>query len=224
MRDQEPNREAVLDAAAGAGRPVSPGQAEGLAEFLSLLVKWNRGLNLVGPGTWRDIFDRLVVDSLFLADFLTGLDLAAEPLCLDLGAGAGLPGIPLRLVWGPGDYWLVESRQKRAAFMRSALARLGLARTTVFHGRAEDAAREIFRAEGAAGADLVLGRAFMPWPEFLAFSRPLLGPEKGLVLVMANEPPPGDPGPGWSLAGRASYPAAGASRYFWALTPESISR
>ncbi|MFH1914931.1 MAG: 16S rRNA (guanine(527)-N(7))-methyltransferase RsmG [Pseudomonadota bacterium] len=195
-------------------------QAASLADYLGQLVKWNAKMNLVGPSDWRTVFDTLVVDSLYLADFLKGLDLGDAPLCLDLGAGAGLPGIPLRMLWPRGDYWLVESRDKRATFMRSAVGRLGLPATHVFHGRAEEALGKLDRHGQHATADLIVSRAFMPWPELLPFVRPMLRPG-GTLVVLANTPPPPEPDlpAGWSLADVASYPVAGKTRYFWSLRP-----
>jgi hypothetical protein len=127
---------------------VAPEQAEKLAVYLDVLAAWNRRVNLVGPSDWTVILDELVADSPHLAAFLDSPEVAGllgsaggEPLCLDFGAGAGLPGIPLRILWPRGDYVLIEVRAKRAAFLAEVLARLGLPRTTVFSGRAERAAR-----------------------------------------------------------------------------------
>jgi 16S rRNA (guanine527-N7)-methyltransferase len=214
-----PLTSAALTAAARAlGRPVTDDQARTLADYLTQLVKWNKKMNLVGPADWRTVFDKLVVDSLYLADFLDGLKLADTPLCLDLGAGAGLPGIPLRVLWPRGDYWLVEVRDKRATFMRSAVGRLGLPGTSVFHGRAEDALDRLTERGHQATADLILSRAFMPWPALLEFVRPMLSPG-GTVVILANTPPPGetDLPPGWHLGDVAGYPAAGRERFFWSL-------
>ena len=207
----------ILAAARTLGRELTPAQAEKLARYLGLLVKWNRAMNLVGKRDWRSIFDTLVVDSLYLADFLAGL--GQERVSLDLGAGAGLPGIPLRILREVGEYWLVESREKRAVFLRQAVAELGLARATVFHGRAETL------RETVPPADRIVSRAFMPWPRLLPFVRGMLASD-GAVIVLSNDPsPPASAVPGgWSLAASAGYPAAGRERHFLAFTPESISR
>ncbi len=220
MAQTHPAPAEIAAAARSLGRPVQADQAASLADYLGQLVKWNKKMNLVGPSDWRTIFDTLVVDSLYLADFLDGLDLAGEPLCLDLGAGAGLPGIPLRVLWTRGDYWLVESRDKRATFMSSATGRLGLTGTNVYHGRAEDALCRLADRGQHATADLILSRAFMPWPALLDFVRPMLRP-RGTVVILANTPPPEEAElpPGWSLGDVASYPVAGKTRYFWSLRP-----
>jgi 16S rRNA (guanine527-N7)-methyltransferase len=203
-----------------AGRPLTEAQARGLADYIGLLLRWNAVMNLVGPSDPRTVLTTLVADSFHLADLLGELDLPDSPRTLDLGAGAGLPGIPLRLFWTAGEYWLVEARQKRAAFLQNASARLGLPRTRVFGGRVEHLPARLLPA------DLVLGRAFMPWRDYLGLAATLVG-EGGTVLVMANEPPPNEPGPlpgGMALTASRSYALAGGDRYFWVFTPASSSR
>lgn len=202
------------------GESLDNAHVEQLDAYLELLLKWNRRMNLVGKSTKREVQDSLLVDSLFLADFLReGFEdrpLAETARVFDLGAGAGLPGIPLRVLWQDGSYVLVEVRQKRCVFMRTALAALRLPRTTVFEGRAENAAETFGRAE------LVLSRAFMPWPKLLPFVEPLLAPG-GRLVVLSNDPAPkaAELPEGWRVTRQADYPAAGTTRYFWESAPAS---
>jgi Predicted S-adenosylmethionine-dependent methyltransferase involved in bacterial cell division len=203
-------------------------QCASLARYLNLLMKWSRSMNLVGKTTWPDIFRDLAADSLHLDVFLRGLNLPERPLTLDLGAGAGLPGIPLRVLWSAGDYLLVELREKRAIFLRQAVSELALERVRVFHGRAEETATELARLglTGAAGdtrADLLVSRAFLPWPKLLPLAAQLLAPT-GRLVVLANEKPPikAEELPGFTLEKVESYPAGsgdGRVRYFWSLSP-----
>ena len=208
-----------------AGFKLAPEQAVALAQYITLLLKWNRAMNLVGRADWPGVFRDLAADSLHLAEFLKGLAMPPQPLTLDLGAGAGLPGIPLRVLWPEGDYVLVEVREKRAIFLAQTVAAMKLARTFVQHGRAEVA------LAGLAGlglsqprerADLVLSRAFMPWPKLLPLAAELLAPG-GRLVVLANEPPPvalgAELGAGLILEAAQEYPADGRSRYFWSLAP-----
>nr|WP_321260709.1 RsmG family class I SAM-dependent methyltransferase [uncultured Pseudodesulfovibrio sp.] len=222
MANVSPSYDDVLAAAERLGRPVDPGQAELLAVYLGQLIKWNKKMNLVGKSDWRTVFDTLVVDSLFLADFLKGLALGDRPLCLDFGAGAGLPGIPLRALWQEGDYWLVELREKRALFMTSVLSKLKLPGTNVFRGRAEDALERLEKGGAEATADLILSRAFMPWPQLLDFVYPMLRKDAeraGIAVILSNDPPPAEAElpDGWMLGDVASYPAARGERFFWSL-------
>jgi len=210
-------------AASELGRDLSVAQAEGLAAYLEALVKWNKAVNLVGPSAWKDILGTLVADSWHLADFLRDLepDSGSQqgPLTLDIGAGAGLPGIPLRLFWDLGSYSMVEANQKKAAFLQFALSRLSLPRTFVLPVRVEHLGPEFFPT------DSILSRAFRVWPDFLALARDKLKPH-GLCLIFANTPPPDEASaqPGWSLAKVRPYPVAQKTRYFWAFTPANISK
>jgi len=219
----------VASEARRAGFKLAPEQAEALSRYLTLLLKWNRAMNLVGRAGWPDVFRDLAADSLHLAAFLPRLSLPRGPLTLDLGAGAGLPGIPLRVLWDKGDYVLVELREKRAVFLTQAVGALKLPRTHVLRGRAEEALDALASLPGlgladAAGqgerrADLVLSRAFMPWPKLLPLAAQLLGPG-GTLVILANEVPP-EPAAlataGFALAQSQSYPSGARPRYFWAL-------
>lgn len=219
MATTNPSRDNVLAAAERLGCPVTPEQAHSLAAYLDQLIKWNRKMNLVGKSDWKTVFDTLVVDSLHLAGFLADTTLDAARLTLDLGAGAGLPGIPLRCLWQTGDYKLVEVREKRTLFMRSVVGKLGLPGTDVFHGRAEEVIDTLEQDTPGIRADLVLSRAFMPWAKLLDFVRPMLRPG-GALVILANTPAPAKsevPDP-WRVTAEASYEAGRKPRYFWALT------
>lgn len=117
---------ALARCAREAGVTVPEAALPGLAEYLQLLCRWNKAMNLVGAHHWRDAMQRLVADSFHLATFLDGLPLPEDPLCWDLGSGAGLPAIPLRMAWQRGTCWLVEAREKRALFLSTVLARVPL--------------------------------------------------------------------------------------------------
>jgi 16S rRNA (guanine527-N7)-methyltransferase len=95
---------------------LSGNAIEGLAVYLELLVRWNAAFNLVGPDGWREIFTHLAADSFYLADFLSRLPLPDASQTWEFGAGAGLPGIPLRLVWTQGEYCMVERRKNGRFF------------------------------------------------------------------------------------------------------------
>jgi 16S rRNA (guanine527-N7)-methyltransferase len=196
------------------GFDLGPAAAEPLAAYLGLLERWNRRTNLVGKQGWRSVLTHLAVDSLHLGPFLDTLALPDAPLTLDLGAGAGLPGLPLRCVWRKGHYHLVEPREKRAGFMRSALARMKIPRTSVFQGRAEDVFDSLLTRQPA---DLILSRAFMPWRELLDFAAPMLSPQ-GVIVILANEAPPSPAPAGWSPCSELTYSVHGSSRLFLAFT------
>lgn len=211
-----PDARAVTGEVRRLGFSLDAPAADALAAYLGLLDRWNRRTNLVGRHGWREVLGHLAVDSLHLAEFLSELPLPENPLCLDLGAGAGLPGLPLRTIWQNGRYCLVEVREKRAGFMRSALARMKLPRTEVFEGRAEDALGAVAPRERA---DLIVSRAFMPWRQLLDFVSPMLS-AGGFVVVLSNDPAPQQMPSGWALQGEKSYRVSKNTRYFWALAQD----
>lgn len=215
----KPTPENVAALAAKLGRNLEPEQARLLALYIESLLKWNRVMNLVAHSDWKRVLGDLVADSWHLADFLDTLSIADSPSTLDLGAGAGLPGIPLRVFWTPGTYRMVEIREKRVAFMRYALSRMKLQNTQALGCRVEDIPEEAFPA------DLILSRAFRPWPDVLAFALPRLA-DGGVCVILANEAPPTDmtPAASWRLVGSAKYHTGGKDRYFWGFTPASASK
>ncbi len=213
MQRQEVDRKELARLVEAAGAPVPAAALEPLAAYLEQLCRWNDAMNLVGPRCWQDVLTRLVVDSFHLAVFLDGLALPASPLCWDLGSGAGLPGVPLRMLWTRGVYHMVEVREKRALFIADVLARLRLPGTHVFRGAAER-----FFQEQERPADCVVSRAFMPWRRLLDFVRDHVRPG-GVLVVLALEFAPRDLPAPWRLVRQQSYTAAGAERRFWALTP-----
>lgn len=188
-----------------------PGAAvEELVIYLGLLEKWNRVMNLVGPGNWRDVLATLVVDSLRLDAFVRALPLPPAPECRDLGAGAGLPGIPLRMLWQEGTYALVEAREKRALFLRTVLASCPLPGVSVFQGRAE-----AFMA-GRGPAHLTVSRAFLPWEKVLALVEDHTA-TGGFCLFLTLKPLPQALPQGWAAAAEQEYAVGADRRWFWAL-------
>ena len=187
---------------------------DGLDTYLKLLTKWNKAINLTGIKDPVAIFNELIVDSFYLAEFLATLPLDLEPICYDLGAGAGLPGIPLRLIWTHGTYTLIEIRDKRAIFLAQVLAHLKLKNTFVYRGALQD-----YFAKQKVAPDLIISRAFWPWPKLGAFLEPRLN--NGLWIVLTKEPKPQDNLPNWELVARQSYQVAKSERFFWALHKKS---
>jgi 16S rRNA (guanine527-N7)-methyltransferase len=227
MSELDPTPGNVAAKALSLGRELTVEQAGGLAAYLGLLQAWNRKTNLVGPRVWNEMLSELVADSWHLADLLAGLELPAEPATLDFGAGAGIPGIPLRLFWPVGRYVLIEPRAKRAAFLRQCAAMLRLPRTEVFEGRGEAVKLR---------ADICLSRAFQPWREFLETARGYAGdaaagngqmgdaagksggdgPGVMRALVFSSVAAPDGPLPeGYLLERVHAYPKKGGQGWLW---------
>jgi 16S rRNA (guanine(527)-N(7))-methyltransferase RsmG len=140
---------------------------ERLRAFVDLLRQWNRRINLVGQADERPLWERHILDSAQLVPLLP----APEGELIDLGSGAGFPGLVLALTtnWRVA---LVEADQRKAAFLREAVRATG-ARATVYAVRAEQVS--------LPPARVVTARALAPLPDLLALATPLLAPD-GICL------------------------------------------
>lgn len=148
---------------------VTPAEAEKLTAFVELLLHWNRVHNLTGIRDRDELLNRHLVESLALRPLIAGETAA------DIGSGGGLPGIPLAIVLPGCRFTLIESRRKRASFLRHAAATLALANVEVAHSRAE--------ALGPRQFATVLARAVAPPKELLEIATPLVAPGGRLVLL-----------------------------------------
>jgi 16S rRNA (guanine527-N7)-methyltransferase len=133
-----------------------------LQAYLDLLARWQQRINLVGPATLADPWRRHVVDCGQLWRFWPDW---ARTL-VDLGSGAGLPGLVLAVLGVPTTH-LVESDRRKAAFLREAARACG-APATVHAARIKDLP--------PLGADVVTARALAPLPELLALAESQLRP------------------------------------------------
>ena len=140
-------------AEAGALLGVSRETLDRLQTYLDLLARWQQRINLVGPSTLEDPWRRHIVD----CGQLWRLWPENARSFVDLGSGAGLPGLVLAIMGAP-EVHLVESDQRKAAFLREAARACGVA-ATIHAGRAETVP--------PLAADVVTARALAPLPELL---------------------------------------------------------
>ena len=122
--------------AALAGLDLPPALALRLGAYVRLVQRWNARINLTALGADDHGLDRLVIEPLAAARHVK----CAAVGLIDIGSGSGSPGIPLRLALGPGVLVLVESRERKAAFLREAVRRLELEAASVVCGRFEELA------------------------------------------------------------------------------------
>ena len=141
-----------------------------LLNFLELLEKWNRAYNLTAVRDPEQMVPRHLLDSLTVLPYLQG------PRVLDIGTGAGLPGIPLALARPDLDFTLLDSKAKKTRFATQALHELGLKNVAVVQERVEK-----FHPE--TKFDTLIARAFASIPDMLAASRHLCA-TRGRFLVM----------------------------------------
>jgi 16S rRNA (guanine527-N7)-methyltransferase len=129
--------QARLDALAIACDPLA---AQRLARYRELLWEWNQRMNLTGDASLEATLDKHFMDSLApLA--LPGLWPKGANV-IDVGSGAGFPGLPLAIVRPDMEVLLMDSLQKRIGFLDAVIAELGLTNVCTLHARAEDAAHD----------------------------------------------------------------------------------
>lgn len=115
---------------------LSEAQLHQVSTYLALLLKWNRSINLTAISDPEEIITRHFGESLFAARLLFAPD--SRERAVDVGSGAGFPGLPLK-IWSPGlELSLVESNQKKAVFLKEVVRALDLTGVTVLTGRAEE--------------------------------------------------------------------------------------
>ena len=155
------------------GLSVSSAQIEQLVAYVDLLEKWNRTYNLTAIRSRREIFDRHLIESLSIAPFLSGQHR------IDVGTGAGLPGLPLAIVEPDVDYVLLDSNGKKTRFLAEVKRSLGLSNITV-----ETVRVETWRPDRLF--DAVVTRAFADLATTFERIDHVLGPP-GMLFAMKTE-------------------------------------
>ncbi len=157
------------------GEPLDSSQLAGFARYGQLILEWNRRVNLTAVTDWEELQVRLFADSLALAPYVRQACAGASDTCrlVDIGTGAGIPGIPLKLALPWLEVTLVEATGKKVTFLEAALRALDLSGVSVVHARAETLAHDP-RYRGAF--DVATARAVAPLPALLELCLPFCRP------------------------------------------------
>jgi 16S rRNA (guanine527-N7)-methyltransferase len=148
-------------------------------EFLDSLQHWNRRINLTAITDRREGLEKHLLDSLSVLPLLQG-----DEKVLDLGSGAGLPGIPLKIANSKMQLWSVDAVQKKIAFQRQVARLLSLTDFHPIHARME----ELIQDENWLGHfDVVVARAVSSLPALLGWGLPLLRPGGRLIAMKGPE-------------------------------------
>ncbi|HNS58182.1 MAG TPA: 16S rRNA (guanine(527)-N(7))-methyltransferase RsmG [Nitrosomonas europaea] len=131
-----------------------------LLRYIELIAKWNSTHNLTSVRNPESMITRHMLDSLVILPHVSG------PGIVDVGSGAGFPGIPVALARPEWQVTLVESNQKKAAFLLQAVLELGLPNISVKQGRVEKIKLE-------NKVDTVVSRAFSSLERFMSLSKHL---------------------------------------------------
>jgi len=201
--ESEPASELVR-AASVADIAVTPAALDGFAKYIKTLLLWRSRLSLTGAGTASAIIEYHIADAFPLIRFIDKNDRVA-----DLGSGAGFPGVPLAILRPDAHFDLVESRRKRANFLREVVRVTAIRNVTILEDRAEAVARRTPRE-----FDVVVSRAVWRGPQFLNLSRDLLR-SGGVAIAMKSVQKMADdfPQDGFSRPEILCYELAGGVRH-----------
>jgi 16S rRNA (guanine527-N7)-methyltransferase len=154
---------------------LGPEQVEKLLDFLGLLKKWNRSYNLTAVDNPPDMVERHLLDSLALVPHISGTSL------LDIGTGAGLPGIPLAIALPHLRVVMLDSAGKKVRFINHVIRELGLGSATTEHTRIESYLPDIC-------PDTITARAVAALPKMIGWCDRLMGPETRLLAMKGRYP------------------------------------
>jgi 16S rRNA (guanine527-N7)-methyltransferase len=156
---------------------MDEGQKRAFSTYLDLLKTWNARLDLTAAKTDETMMDLLVTDAQILAEHV-----AKDARIVDVGSGAGAPGLPLAILRPDLHMTLVEPLGKRTAFLRTVIGSLGRTDVTIVQARGESLEEGTF--------DEAVSRATLPPAEWLALGLRLVRPQGRVWILLAREDPP----------------------------------
>ena len=166
------------------GFPLTDRQKEQYERYFELLVEWNEKINLTAITEKDEVYLKHFYDS--IAPILQGL-IENQPIrLLDIGAGAGFPSLPMKILFPELDVTIIDSLNKRINFLHLLTDELGLSGVHFYHGRAEDFAQDkAFRAQ----FDIVTARAVARMQVLSELTIPYLKVGGRLLALKASNAP-----------------------------------
>ncbi len=172
------NKNLLIEGAKTFGIHLDEKAVEAFNLYLQELLKWNQKINLTAIRSEKGIVLKHFLDSLSVYPYLPKYS-----SILDIGSGAGFPGIPLKIIQPTFEMTLIDSVRKKVDFQKHIIRTLGLKGIEAIHGRVQD--KEIHQSLGGR-FDVILSRAFSDLQTILTLSFPFLR-KGGMVIAMKGE-------------------------------------
>jgi 16S rRNA (guanine527-N7)-methyltransferase len=174
-----PDLETLLIGARLIGLTLAPAQLQQFAQYRELLLDWNQRINLTAITNPQDVLVKHFLDSLACLFAIPSAEQQKRLRLLDVGSGAGFPGLPLQIAFPAWQVTLLEATGKKVRFLETVIASLGLRQARAIQGRAEELAHD---PQHRARYDLVTARGLAPVPTLLEYCLPFCCPG-GLVIA-----------------------------------------
>ena len=171
----------IIDGAAKLGAEIDSGIAVQFSVHAAELIRWNRKINLTAIKNPRDIANKHFLDSLAPAQLIQD-----EARLLDVGSGAGFPGIPLKIIKPSLSVLMIDGVRKKVNFLKHVLRTLNLENIEALQIRAENLAKEPAYANSF---DVIICRALSDLAPFVKNALPLLAPQ-GIIMAMKGKVDP----------------------------------
>ncbi len=166
----------LVEASCEIGISLGKREIDLFVEYYRRLLFWNRKINLVSPKSLKDTAVLHFVDSLTAAEHIEN----KEGALMDIGSGAGFPGIPLKIIMPRLRVTLLEASRRKASFLKEVTRKLGLDGVEVANARAEQLVGED-KYRGSFG--VVISRATLKLPEFLRLGAEFAA-QGGILIAM----------------------------------------
>jgi 16S rRNA (guanine527-N7)-methyltransferase len=169
----------IIDGAGELDIHVDPNQAQMFAGHAEMLLEWNRKTNLTAITDPMGVAVKHFLDALILSPLVL-----PDAALLDIGSGAGFPGVPLKILRPSLRMTLIDAKRKKVSFLKHVIRSLGLDNIAARHMRAEELVAD---PAAAGGFDIIISRALSSLEEFVTMAAPLLAADGKIVALKGPE-------------------------------------
>ena len=200
-------RATALSSAGNSHRALGDSERSAVRRWLELLCEWNARIDLTAARSGGELVDLMLADALALSPHL-----AAGQRVVDVGTGAGAPGLALALLRPDLAVTLCEPLAKRASFLRTVIGSVKRTDVTIVAKRGEELAAAVPSGASPGGWDEAMARATLPPEEWVALGGKLAKPGGGVWVLLASGEPPAYPRATITVDERYAWPETDVTR------------